>query len=185
MIYVFKQSGLPGQAVAYFDGEHPGYFMEECKEIKNWITPSFNIGSFDETTGKRLTIEGILTDFLNNDINWVVVSDKLKKLLSKIEYLKAKIQFLPVKINLNTKDKKNITYWILNVLESKTDIIDEVKSKKVAGSYLKIVIKKDFKDLNGIFRISGYESAIFISEDIKVMLELNKITGVEWVECNF
>lgn len=121
--------------------------------------------------------DGLLQDYLYNDLGWPIFSEKFKNLIS------------PFLTNLNTqwitakvKNEQEIEYttYILK-FNKKPDILDE--NKTIFGSNHSIVksvlLRKKVKDLD-VFLVPDSDFQIIVSEDVKLKIEHNNLTGMEF-----
>lgn len=177
--YYYRPSGLPGEAVAYIRGDHPGYPLDQGGLIKEWIAPHFEVGGFDESKGKR-TPGGRLTDFLNNDVGFLIVERKVRDLLASAGIGPESVQWLDVCIHRNGQEQAG-EYFAANLLDVRS-AVHPVKSKFVGPrrSVTKIVLRRDAIRGADIFRLSERLGQVFFSPRLKCLLGDAGVTGVEW-----
>lgn len=155
------------------------YHLKEGKFIKNWN---------EDLTFYFKPEEGIeQTDYLANNLGWFLVSNNFKSLLQEID--KSEIQYLPVRV-VNAKDNSIITGYsvvnILNVLdvlnlEHSDYSVIEIDDEKVY-SIRKYIINKNAVIDYHIFKISGYEIPMFVSDEFKNGVLKQEITGCDFLE---
>ena len=156
--------------------------IDEATEWDDTVTLKYNLKE-----GNEFTKGYILTDYLNNAIGWVLVSSKFVKLTKHL--IKDDVQYLPVTI-LNEKTGEKITsYSVLNII-SFTDALDLKNSNyniwKTRGMEILSIIKPAFKRAKlknkHIFRVKDANHALFVSEEIKKIVEENNLTGFGFLE---
>lgn len=155
------------------------YMMTKGKYIQEWRT-DFTF-EFDPNEGKNAT------DFMTNDLAWVIVSERIRQVLESLEIDNA--QYLPIVI----RDKQSGTtldgYSVLNVTNL-TDALDlgqsrvhELKaSGKVVRLMSKFALKEDAIVGKHVLRLLGYTTPLFISEVAVDELRRISATGCDFAE---
>lgn len=136
---------------------------------------------FKESEGK------IAVDLLANDKGWLVVSDKLKKILDSVN---TEIQFFPIDLVNTDKDQK-YNYYIANILR----VVDALclEQSEYFETYIdgigmvytisKFAIYNDKTKGSDVFKLSrNQEIPVFVSEKFKELIEKQKITGISFNE---
>ena len=130
----------------------------------------------------------IATDFLANDMTWFLVSEKLRKVLDRMN---TNIQYFKVDIfEENTNNTLNGYYVanILNVVDAlcleKSDYFEtEIDDMGTIYTVSKYAVYKDKINGSDIFKLSNHqEIPIFVSENFKNAIEDNGITGMDFME---
>lgn len=128
------------------------------------------------------------TDYLANDLSWLIVSQKTKKLIEKIE--SESIQFVKIKIVGKNNVSLSNNYYLANPL-SILDALDLENSKydifKTSNGVQVISVEKYALKLNKIknshiFRLKDETIPVFVSEKIKDLFERNKLAGFDFLE---
>jgi hypothetical protein len=178
-----RPSGLRGEAVAYMRGGHPGYPLNKGKPIKDWVLPHFDIGGFDKPSGKR-TSSGSLTDFLNNDVGWLIVTARVRGLLTSAGVGAERVQWLDVCIHQNGQEEIG-AYFAGNVLDLRS-AVHPTKSKFIGPNHsvTKIVLLCSAVLGADIFRLRERPGRAFVSPRQRRLLDDAGVTGVEWAVVN-
>lgn len=146
------------------------YDVIRGKEIKSWDERiAF---SFKETEGK------ILTDYVWNNLGWLIVSEKFK---NAIEFMKIDgIQYLPVNIINESSCEKLGNCYVVNIC----NFIKAVNMKQseyidLKGLYIFSSYTLNESQIGGldIFRVEEDNIAIFVSEKFKKVIKDYKLTG--------
>lgn len=151
------------------------YDIEKGTYINTWndrITMFFNPKEGNKTT-----------DFLGNDLGWLIVSEKLKSIL---EFNEIKgIQFLSIKIKNILSNTILSNYYVANIY----NLVDALELEKSDYNRFKLdedeeiisvskhAIKGNLIKNIDIFRLQGDSFPIFVSEKIVQLIAENKITG--------
>lgn len=156
------------------------YDVEQGESISHWderITLVYN-----PNEGNRAT------DYLANDLGWLVVSSKLKKILEEADI--TGIQYLPINVKNKLDNQELEGYLVANICNivdaldfenSKYDLFDIDENEKMLAVE-KYVLKKDrVKDVN-IFKIGEDNIPNFVSEKFKKIIEANNLTGFDFLE---
>lgn len=156
------------------------YDVEQGKCISHWderITLSYN-----PNEGK------ISTDYLANDLGWLLVSYKFKKLLEDSQI--SGIQYLPINVKNKIDNKELKGYFVANIYNfidaldfenSKYDLFDIDENEKMLAVE-KYALKRDkVKDFD-IFKITEDNIPNFVSEKLKKLIESNNLTGFKFLE---
>lgn len=168
------------------DTEYPErWYLGDVKSVDNWLLASEK----PEAGSNRLDIEvfqpGVSLDFTLSEVYGVpIVSKKIKEALQSI----IGVDFQPVSI---LSDNHNEEYFVMIIREiidcvderrsefQKFELNDPVRPDK-AGDYrgfMSLFIKPDLVRGKDIFRIAKFETAIVVSEAVKVRLENIQASG--------
>ncbi|BCJ92616.1 hypothetical protein acsn021_01850 [Anaerocolumna cellulosilytica] len=177
------------------------YNYEDCKNAMfiNINESDLSFDRYDINKGEFIKCEevkGIIeegesnqTDYISNNLSWLIISEKFKKLLQDFKI--GNIQFIPV---VNVNNDKNIGY-LVNVM-SRVDAFDEKKSlckkikfnkngkEEVYLSVIKYVLAKENIGDMDMFKILGHDIPFFVSERLKTELLNTKITGCDFQKVN-
>ena len=184
MYYILESSPNVGDIVI---NEHN--IEEVMGFINNGKPINENFEYFLEAKNKT----GKLTDYISSGRALPpIISDKFKNLLSNLkEETLENIQFIPIKINNHNKSNKE--YFIFNSLNN-IKCFDWEKSKYTRfPSFLtklqnfpnkieELVFNNKAIGSRNIFRMYESNRFIFISKEMKDILEANNITGIEFLE---
>jgi len=127
------------------------------------------------------------TDYMDNDIDWFVVSSKFKNVMEKMGG--TDIQYLPVMFKNNENSSILDDYFVANICSS-IEALDfdksdyrylESKGRKLL-SVSRYVLKGDFIKGYNILRLKESNIPIFVSEKFKDTVESNNLTGCEFME---
>ena len=159
-------------------GDMNRYITSRGKLIENWKEVTFVYNSQEGD---------VLTDYMANIYVWFIVSDKFRyeteRLISDV------VQYLSVKILNSSNKTENHSYQLANILDvidamdfenSKYDIF-EVKDQRVL-SVRKYALKKSTVQGHHIFRLKNDTIPIFVSEEIKTIVETNNLLGFSFWE---
>lgn len=148
-----------------------GLFVNEYNEINFFYNPD----------------EGeIISDYISHIDRIPLFSEKFKVLTE--ELLKSYVQYLPVNI-INVKSNKIIKAFILNIVEV-IDALSLQHSKytttifknKEYFNVSKYALKKEVLKNTPIIRLENDLIPIFISEDLKKIIQKNKLIGFDFTE---
>jgi len=137
--------------------------------------------AYDENEGH------IATDYLANDKGWFVISEKLKKLLEKMN---TEIQFFPVKV-VEKQGAEIQKYYVANILKvvdalclDKSEYFEtEISGLGTIYTVSKFAVYEEKVKTADVFKLANkQEIPIFVSERFKEMLEINDILGVSLKE---
>lgn len=145
---------------------YQGTPLKEDEEDKTWETPVF------------MMEYGKFADYLDNDCGWCLCSEKLKNILEPYIDNAFKVLWLPVNVR---GDETMITYYAL-LIETplfQKEVVDYEKSKKLKDGevYLPHFVYSKIKNFS-LFVVDEYPSYVFVSNEIKQILENEKITGI-------
>lgn len=158
------------------------------KRIDNFSTL---LGNYIEDWDNKITLyfdpdEGDReTDYLGNDLGWLIISSRFKSLLEKIGV--KNVQFLPITIE-NIKDGTKLhDYTIANIcgLVDALDWSNSLYNEIVTGQGEKLIIFASHVLLGDrieqhIFRLKDDPFVVFVSEGLKKLLKLNNIDGIDF-----
>jgi len=150
---------------------------------------------YDVNQGKRLSVDYVFckvvegfnsnTDYIANNLAWLIVSEKFKLILS--EYNIGNTQFIPV---LTEDTRKEIGYLINSI--DKVDAMDISKSlvkrityhrdgkEEVYNSVIKYALYEKKIGNRDLFILEGNDTSIFISERLKNALDKARVTGCDY-----
>lgn len=128
------------------------------------------------------------TDFLGNDLGWLIISEKLKLILEN-EMIRG-IQYLPVSIKNKLDSKLLNNYYVANIYNS-IDALDLSRSdysvfeldenEKIFSFKLHVLKGEKLKGID-IFRLKEDNIPQFVSEKIVNLIKENGITGFDFNE---
>lgn len=156
------------------------YDVEQGKYISYWderITLAYDPNEGDKAT-----------DYLDNDLDWLIVSSKFKKILEEADI--TTIQYLKIKIKNKLDNNPLNGYFvgnICNIVEaldfenSKYDFFDIDENEKMLAVERYVLKRSKVEDMN-IFKISEDNMANFVSEKVKKLIEDNNLTGFRFLE---
>lgn len=160
-------------------GEKYNYDMLKGEKLENWDENVMFEYSNDDGH--------IFTDYLASNNRWLVVSEKFRSLIGRIE--SDPIQYLDIKIRNSETNKINDTYKVANVItildaldleNSKYDLF-ELDDEKVL-SIEKYALRKNMIGNNNIFKLKDDTIPIFVSEKFKNIVEENSLIGFHFLE---
>ena len=159
--------------------EKYNYDMLKGEKIENWDENVMLKYSNDD--------EHIFTDYIASNNRWLVVSEKFRSLMGRIE--SDSIQYLDIKIRNSETNKINDTYKVANVItildaldleNSKYDLF-ELDDEKVL-SVEKYALRKNMIGNKNIFKLKDDTIPIFVSEKFKNIVEENSLIGFQFLE---
>jgi hypothetical protein len=130
----------------------------------------------------------VKTDILGNDLGWLIISEKLRKLFEneRVEGL----QYLPVRIK-NVKTQENLDgYSVVNICNlpdaldlehSKYDVFDVNETEHMRSVEIYALKASQIGSLD-IFKLKGESIPKFISERILEVMRKNQISGFDYIE---
>lgn len=149
------------------------------KKISHWSEITMY---YEKNEGERMT------DYLGNDMGWIVVSKKAKKIIKK--YNNKKIQFLPVKIKEVRSDKILKDYFVVNVYHCLDALVldeSDYSIFKTDDGEEMLSIKKYVLDGNkikghDIFKLKNKPIPVFLSQQIVTLIKNNNLSGFDFLE---
>ena len=155
------------------------YDLDDGKYMETWDEEKIEV-TFDKNKGYEEF------DYAVNDLGWLVITEKFKKVLEPLNL--GKHQFLPLKAKSKT-DNEIINLYVLNICNI-VDAIDYDNSKYIEamidGSLDRslTVVALNGSKLEGydMFKLKGEEFYIIVSEKVKKAVKKNKITGCYFSE---
>ncbi len=134
---------------------------------KPWSEPMFEL------------TEGRLSDFLNNDCDWILCSEKLKQCIEGNAINATDIKWCPVEVNGGEVVE---TYFALLIEEPLKDVLDVEKSRKLRDGeiYLPHFIYDKVKDVDIFTLEADYPDYVYISDRWKQIIEAEHLTGIEF-----
>ena len=129
----------------------------------------------------------IRTDSLANDKGWLVVSERLKRLL---ERMNTEIQFLPVEV-VDRDSNVKYRYYIANILRlvdalclEHSDYFEtEILGLGTIYTVSKFAIYENRTQNSDIFKLMNrQEVPVFVSEKFKNIIVDNRMTGMSFTE---
>ncbi|GAA0180836.1 hypothetical protein SH2C18_34620 [Clostridium sediminicola] len=156
-----------------------GNYLYEGKIIKDW-NPDFTF-YYNSEEGYRPT------DYLPNNLSWLLVSSKFVEIIKKIGV--REVQFLPVVIKEVNTGKIIEGYSVLNItrltnaIDLPNSLYTEIEARDIKViSVIKYALNKNKLKGSHLVRLKAHKFATFISDEIKNELEKNKITGFGFLE---
>ncbi|MGG3844724.1 imm11 family protein [Aeribacillus composti] len=154
------------------------YELSEGKYIHNWNSEITFY--FDPKEGERLT------DYLANNLGWFIVSERFKAILEKVD---DGIQYLPINVVIKGENKILKGFSVANILnvvdalnlENSDYSVFELDGESIY-SIKKYALCKEAIQSKHIIKLKGDEIPIFISEELRELIEKNNITGCDFLE---
>jgi hypothetical protein len=149
---------------------YQGYSLEE-----EWQEPIFQLEY------------GVYADFISNDCAWAICSLNLKEFIeSNIEKLQD-VVWLPVRVENKEEIRQFYACHVTSHYKYK-DVLNIEKSKKLRNGeiYLPCFDESKLKGIH-IFSLENHSSSLFISPEMKNMLDSENFTGMgfeEWPTIN-
>lgn len=171
-----------GDSSVYCDvgkiGSMNKYITFNGEKIDEWEEVNFE---YDSAQGN------VLTDFLANVYRWLLVSDNFRYLTESI--IKDQVQYLPIKIIDRVTKMQIDSYSVANVvmvadafdIENSEYDIFELDDKKVF-SVRKYALKSNKLVGMHIFRLKEDTIPVFVSENLKKVIEDNGLIGFDFLE---
>ncbi len=180
LIFDFQNSNQFIDCYSDDDLNFDRYSLQEGNKIDHW-DKNFKF-YYNPNAGE------VFSDYLSNDLSWLVVSEKFKGVLETLEI--PNVQFLPVKLE-NVNDYSILVgYYVVNItsvvdalnLEYSDYTVFELNENEKVLSVKKYALNRsEIKDLH-LFRVVNSSMSIFVSEAVKNALETNGITGCDYYE---
>lgn len=147
------------------------------------------IGKAIERWDERICLyyeeEGEWEDYLANPLHWPLLSEHFVSILNRV---KARIQYFPANIRNRATGERKTGYYVANITElifaldldaSDYDLWDAQTGQ--VHRLNKLVIKKSkVNPTIHIFRLGEYPFSLIVSEELKKMLEFEKISGIDF-----
>ncbi|MGT2742515.1 hypothetical protein [Streptococcus plurextorum] len=144
---------------------YQGFPLKEDEEDKDWKEPSFSIQYGD------------FPDFILNDCQWILCSERLKDCISK-NISDSKVKWLPIKV-INGDTFCRYYSMLIEDFFKEDIIVNHEMSRKLKNGeiYLPIFIYNRIKNLD-LFVVQNDGIHIFISDKLKKVLEVEKFKGL-------
>ncbi|MFD1359008.1 imm11 family protein [Fictibacillus halophilus] len=167
--------------VCYCNNTHgfEQYELSEGKYIHDWNKDIAFL--YNPSEGDRLT------DYLANNLGWLIVSTRFKDVLCELNV--CGVQYLPVKV-INSADNTTLNnYYVANVI----NVVDAINlnysdysvinldDEKIYSIRKYALSKNDIK-MNHLFKLKGFEIPLFASESVKELVTKNNIKGCDFLE---
>jgi hypothetical protein len=127
---------------------------------------------------------GEYSDFISNDCNWVMCSPNLKRTIENNVDEETEIIWLPVKVQ-NENEIREYYICLLTFFYTADDVLNKEKSKKLKNGEIYLPYfdsrKVDGKD---IFILADNNSSVFVSENLKINLESENLSGLGFEKWN-
>lgn len=157
-------------------GSMDRYDVEQGKALEKW----------NEEVTFYYSEEGRVSDYLNNVLDWPIISSRIKALLEKQQV--QGIQLLPVKIKKKNSKEELKGYFVLNICNL-IDALDMEKSDYYKSDIppheivvMQSILKEEkIKEID-IFRVKHSKFVIYISQRLKKAMRKEKITGMDFAE---
>lgn len=132
---------------------------------KPWSEPMFEL------------TEGHFSDYLSNDCDWVLCSEKLKQCIETNAINATDITWCSVAVNDGDVVK---TYYALLMETPMKEILDIEKSRKLRDGkiYLPHFVYDKIKDVDIFALEEEYLGGLYISERLKLIIEAENLAGV-------
>lgn len=129
----------------------------------------------------------IATDYLANDMQWFIVSKKLKDILDKVN---TNVQYFKIKIQEEKERQEIGDYYVANIINLVDSLCLEESDyfeTKIDGigtiySISKFALFENKIRENDVFKLNHQEIPIFVSERFKEIADKENVTGMEFVE---
>ncbi|MCK4608548.1 MAG: hypothetical protein KAT71_03625 [Gammaproteobacteria bacterium] len=183
LVFNYKQFGDTCLS-ARDDLEADKYDLEKGAAIENW-PKTFQLYYNSKKDGEEFT------DYQNNTLDWFLVSNKLKNIISSLQT--KNIQFLPINIFDVANGKIRIDYNVTNICNILENVFDfentifygEQPKKKDAiyppPKFYALKSKMIDKNIH-IFKIREFPWSIFVSKEFKTLVTKNKLTGCAFMD---
>ncbi len=157
------------------------------KELEYNFKKGISINEYNEVDFFYDPNEGeIMSDYISHIDRIPLFSEKFKDLTKDL--LKDSVQYLPVNI-INVKSNKIIRAFIVNIVEV-LDALSLQDSKHTVTIFKnkeyfnvsKYALKKEVLKNKPIIRLENDLIPIFISEDLKKIIQKNKLIGFDFTE---
>lgn len=128
------------------------------------------------------------TDYLGNDLGWLIISEKLKLVLENHKIMG--IQYLPIKVKNKLDSKQLNNYYVANIYnlvdaldlqKSDYSIFELDENEKIFSVKVHVLEEEKLKGLD-IFRLKEDHIPKFVSKNIVNLIKENDITGFEFIE---
>ena len=121
--------------------------------------------------------EGHFSDYLSNDCDWVLCSEKLKQCIETNAINATDITWCSVAVNDGDVVK---TYYALLMETPMKEILDIEKSRKLRDGkiYLPHFVYDKIKDVDIFALEEKHLGGLYISERLKLIIEAEPLTGV-------
>lgn len=130
----------------------------------------------------------IVSDYIANMLRWPVISERAYSLIMRIineEY----VQFLPATLVDSAGIKQDSMCYVVNVLDVMDGIIDMNKSEynvfkaknKEVIAFVKHVLDVKESEHHTLFRAGEDIVSLFVSEEIKRIVEDNGLSGFDFI----
>ncbi len=180
LIFAFNEAD-DGNYVSCNAGQLHGlseYSTMEGKPLKtNWtpVTLPYN------------TKEGnVFSDYLHNVYGWLLVSDRFIRCVQPFD--EDSVEYLDVTILNSHSGKGRTDYKVANVIDvvDALDLANSVYDTYVAAGKEFIVVRKfslkfSVVQNHHIFKLSNESAPVFVSEEIKNIIEKHSMTGFDFV----
>lgn len=157
-------------------GSMESYDIVQGKALEKW----------NEAVTFYYSEQGRVSDYLNNVLDWPIVSSRIKAVFEKLQVQGG--QWLPVKIKKKNSHEELNGYFVLNVCNF-IDALDMEKSNYFKEDPLPEELTVGYpvlqeEKLQGvdIFRVKRCKYGIYISQRLKKALQKEKLTGMDFDE---
>ncbi|MBC1291720.1 imm11 family protein [Listeria booriae] len=179
---LLMDSSSENDIVCHYENDYgiQQYDLKMGKKIDGW-NDNFEF-YYDVTEGEQAT------DYLANDMGWLVVSDRLKTMM---EELNIKAEFFSVSIREKTTNTKLNDYYVTNIIETVDALCleeseyFETVTKKEGTIYTiqKYAVYGDKLVGKNMFKLPNrQEIPTFVSEIFKEEVNKKSLTGMEFLE---
>lgn len=126
----------------------------------------------------RFRLTGHWSDYLGNDVGVRLCSDRMRKVLEDSRAAQDDVQWLPCSVGEGDDERD---YWLLH-LPSGVDALDRARSTFTEeGEPIKRVLDCQAVAGRKVFTwLNGASMALIISEEVKLALESEGVTGVKF-----
>jgi hypothetical protein len=177
--FVLREKGEPGSAVAYLRSvDYP--HLHDAQFQSNWSPPAFDVGTFEPGIG-RTPRAGVLTDFVNNDADWLIVHARVRAAIERALGAAETVQWLDVHLVVG-QDILEKEYVVANILVLKTDALHPTKATYRGPVLTKVVLRHSSVRDNMLFRIVERPQLVYVRGDLRECLDGLEPSDVWWEE---
>lgn len=148
-----------------------------CSPKDNDIEFIEQLESYDKVPFVLIMEDGQFQDYLANDLGWPIFSEKFKRILEPF-LTSNNVRWIPARIE--DVNGEQYTAYILKFNE-KVDVLDKEKTIFAGDDFIvKAVLSKEKIKNKDIFIIPDSDFQIVISENVKLKIEYNNVTGIDF-----
>jgi protease II len=130
----------------------------------------------------------ITTDYLGNDLHWLIVSSKVKEMLEGMNV--SGVQYLSITIFNKETGNELEGYYIANIYNlieafdfknSTYDYFEVDENEKMLSVTRHVLLQEKISGIH-VFRLKEDHLPIFVSEFVRDAIVFNKLTGFDFLE---